>query len=87
MSPSWVRTTTHCLPPGALYAEGGVGLLYSALLPMLLREVPFTLAKFLVFDATTDAISSSLPALQEYGGASALLAGDVASALLTLRLP
>lgn len=71
---------------GALYAEGGVRLLYSALLPMLLREVPFTLAKFLVFDATTDLISSTLPALQEYGGASALLAGAIAgvvSGLLT----
>jgi len=71
---------------GALYDEGGVSLLYSALLPMLLRELPFTLAKFFVFDATTDAISSSLPALQEYGGASALLAGVIAgvvSGLLT----
>ena len=70
----------------ALYAEGGVGLLYSAFLPMLLREVPFTLAKFLVFDFTTDLISASLPALQEYGGASALLAGvtaGVVSGLLT----
>jgi len=69
-----------------LYAEGGVGLLYSALLPMLLRELPFTLAKFFVFDATTDVISSSLPALQEYGGAAALLAGVIAgvvSGLLT----
>lgn len=54
---------------GSLYAEGGTPLLYSALVPMLVREVPFTLAKFLVFDATTDAISSSLPILQEYGGA------------------
>ncbi len=49
----------------ALYAEGGIGLLYSALLPMLLRELPFTLTKFLVFDATTDLISAALPALQE----------------------
>merc|ERR1719424_1517500 len=76
------------LLPGlqALYAEGGPGLLYSALLPMLLREVPFTLAKFIVFDATTDVISSTLPALQEFGGASALLAGVIAgvvSGLLT----
>ena len=68
----------------ALYAEGGLGLLYSALVPMLLRELPFTLCKFLVFDATTDLISSSLPALQEYGSVSALIAGIIAGVVAGL---
>ena len=74
---------------GTLWEEGGIGLLYSALTPLLLRELPFTVTKFLVYDATTQAIASAIPSLQE-GPAAALLsllgglaAGVVAAAVST----
>ena len=40
---------------GTLYAEGGIATLYSALTPLLLRELPFSITKYLVYDAATQA--------------------------------
>ena len=75
---------------GTLYAEGGVGTLYSALTPLLLRELPFTITKFLVYDSATQAIAAAFPLAQEGPAASALLsltgglaAGVVAAAVST----
>jgi len=82
-----------------LYAEGGFGLLYSSLGGLLFRELPFTITKFVVFDAAVSAISSLLPSLAEgdssffvslAGGAIAgVLAGAIstpADTILTRRL-
>ena len=71
------------LPGGllTLWAEGGLGVLYAPLLPLLLRELPFTVAKFLVFDAASQAITAAAPASQETPAAAAgvaLLAGCLA---------
>ena len=73
-----------------LYAEGGVGTLYSALTPLLLRELPFSITKFLVYDTATQAIAAAFPLAQEGPLASALLsltgglaAGVVAAAVST----
>jgi hypothetical protein len=75
---------------GTLYAEGGVGTLYSALTPLLLRELPFSITKFLVYDSATQAIAAAFPLAQEGPLASALLsltgglaAGVVAAAVST----
>merc|ERR1719421_1481925 len=75
---------------GTLYAEGGLGTLYSALTPLLLRELPFSITKFLVYDAATQAIAAAFPLAQEGPLASALLsltgglaAGVVAAAVST----
>ena len=74
---------------GTLYAEGGLDLLYSALPPLLLRELPFTVTKFLVYDASTQAIAAAIPSLQEgpYASVLSLLgglaAGVVAAAVST----
>ena len=75
---------------GTLYAEGGVGTLYSALTPLLLRELPFSITKYLVYDAATSSIAEAFPLAQEGPLASALLsltgglaAGVVAAAVST----
>ena len=75
---------------GTLYAEGGLGTLYSALTPLLLRELPFSITKFLVYDSSTQAIAAAFPVAQEGPLASALLsltgglaAGVVAAAVST----
>jgi solute carrier family 25 phosphate transporter 3 len=74
---------------GTLYAEGGLPLLYSALQPLLLRELPFTVTKFLVYDASTQAIAAAIPSIQEGPYASllsllgGLAAGVVAAAVST----
>ena len=75
---------------GTLYDEGGVGTLYSGLTPLLLRELPFSITKFLVYDAATQAIAAVFPLAQEGPLASALLsltgglaAGVVAAAIST----
>eukprot|EP00965_Chrysotila_dentata_P199477 6179414-Pleurochrysis_carterae.AAC.2 len=47
-----------------LYREGGLELLYSSFGPLLLRELPFTITKFVVFDYTSSAITAAAPALQ-----------------------
>ena len=72
-----------------LWAEGGLALLYSSLLPLLLRELPFTVTKFIVFDAATQAIIAAVPSAQESvasAAAVALVAGaaaGVAGAIVT----
>jgi solute carrier family 25 phosphate transporter 3 len=48
-----------------LYDEGGFGVLYSSLGGLLFRELPFTITKFVVFDAAVSAISTLLPSLAE----------------------
>ena len=56
-------------------------MLYALLPPLLLRELPFTVAKFLVFDAASQAITAAAPASQETPAAAAgvaLLAGCLA---------
>ena len=58
-----------------LYAEGGFATLYSALTPLLLRELPFSITKYLVYDTSTQAIAAAFPLSQE---------GPIASALLSL---
>ena len=75
---------------GTLYAEGGVGTLYSALTPLLLRELPFSITKYLVYDAATSSIAEAFPLAQEGPLASALLsltgglaAGVIAAAVST----
>ena len=75
---------------GTLYAEGGIRTLYSALTPLLLRELPFSITKFLVYDAATQAIAAAFPLAQEGPLASAFLslaggltAGVVAAAVST----
>ena len=50
---------------GTLYAEGGVPTLYSALTPLLLRELPFSITKYLVYDTATQAIAAAFPLSQE----------------------
>lgn len=67
--------------PRELWEEGGLALLYSSLLPLLLRELPFTVTKFIVFDAATQAIIAAVPSAQESVGSAAavaLVAGAVA---------
>ena len=75
---------------GTLYNEGGVATLYSGLTPLLLRELPFSITKFLVYDSATQAIAAAFPLAQEGPLASALLsltgglvAGVVAAAVST----
>ena len=75
---------------GTLYAEGGVGTLYSGLAPLLLRELPFSITKYLVYDGATQTIASAFPLAQEGPLASALLsltggllAGVIAAAVST----
>eukprot|EP00900_Chrysochromulina_parva_P012085 jgi/Chrpa1/20878/Chrysochromulina_OHIO_Genome00006408-RA len=58
---------------GTLWDEGGIALLYSALPTLLLREMPFSITKYVVFDATTQALAAMMPASQETPLASALL--------------
>ena len=93
------RTTTTPQPTsaynlvnglGTLYAEGGIGTLYSALTPLLLRELPFSITKFLVYDSVTQAIAAFFPLAQEGPLVSAVLsltgglaAGVVAAAVST----
>ncbi len=73
-----------------LAGEGGLAKLYSALGPLIIRELPFTVAKFFVFDATTSAIESVLPSLSENPSTAflasligGLVAGAVAGAVST----
>lgn len=75
---------------GTLYAEGGIVTLYSALTPLLLRELPFSITKYLVYDTATQAIAAALPLSQEGPLAQALLsltgglvAGVIAAAVST----
>ena len=75
---------------GTLYAEGGIGTLYSALTPLLLRELPFSITKYLVYDTATQAIAAAFPLSQEGPLAQALLsltgglaAGVIAAAVST----
>jgi len=75
---------------GTLYAEGGIGTLYSALTPLLLRELPFSITKYLVYDSSTQAIAAAFPLSQEGPLAQALLslsgglaAGVIAAAVST----
>ena len=75
---------------GTLYAEGGIVTLYSALTPLLLRELPFSITKYLVYDTATQAIATALPLSQEGPLAQALLsltgglvAGVIAAAVST----
>lgn len=58
---------------GTLWDEGGLSLWYSALPALLLRELPFSIAKFLVYDWTTQAITTAVPSIQEGPLQSALL--------------
>ena len=85
-----LRRLHLCPRLGTLYDEGGVGTLYSGLTPLLLRELPFSITKFLVYDAATQAIAAVFPLAQEGPLASALLsltgglaAGVVAAAIST----
>ena len=64
-----------------LYSEGGVGLLYSALGPLVLRELPFTITKFLVYDATTQAVSAAFPSVVEISPALLSLMGGLAAGI------
>ena len=75
---------------GTLYAEGGFATLYSALTPLLLRELPFSITKYLVYDTATQTIAAAFPLSQEGPLASALLsltgglaAGVIAAAVST----
>jgi hypothetical protein len=75
---------------GTLYAEGGITTLYSAFTPLLLRELPFSITKYLVYDTATQAIAAALPLSQEGPLSQALLsltgglvAGVIAAAVST----
>lgn len=53
-----------------LVAAGGWRSLYDGLEPLLFREVPFQLTKFIVYDAAQSAIFGLLPAAKEALGTS-----------------
>lgn len=51
----------------------GLRGLYDGLGPLLFREVPFIMTKFLVFDAARSALFSLFPAAKEAANASLLV--------------
>ncbi|CAM9199499.1 unnamed protein product [Phaeothamnion confervicola] len=80
-----------------LGARGGPAAVFGGLGPLLFREVPFAVTKYLVFELSRDAIYSALPATQEgifssltvslacglLGGVAAAIVSNPADAVLT----
>lgn len=60
------------MPVGQV-ANGGVLSLYDGLEPLLFREVPFIMTKFLVFDLTQSTLFHLFPAARETFGTSLLV--------------
>ena len=73
-----------------IYAEGGAAGFFAGLGPILLKEVPFFITKFVVYDAMSTYLLSALPALSpDFAGplgvaAASLLGGAVAGAAAAL---
>ena len=73
-----------------IYADGGAAGFFAGLGPILLKEVPFFITKFVVCDAMSTYLLSALPALSpDFAGplgvaAASLLGGAVAGAAAAL---
>ena len=73
-----------------IYAQGGAAGFFAGLGPILLKEVPFFITKFVVYDAMSTYLLSALPALSpDFAGplgvaAASLLGGAVAGAAAAL---